>query len=614
MCGIAGFANLSNNFQNREIQSRNIIDKMKDALGHRGPDDRGTYLGKHAVLGHTRLSIIDLLTGHLPLTRMFRGARFTITYNGEIYNMKPLKNELIKLGYDFITGSDAEVALIAYIAYKEEFITKLNGIFSFAIYDEEKESLLLFRDQLGVKPCFYVYQNDTLYFASEIKALFAHPDIHPVLDSKGLTKLLALGPARPCGDGIFQNVLEILPGHYLEFNKSGLFDHCYWTLKAKKHKDSYKETVEKVRFLLEDSVKLQLLSDVPISTFLSGGVDSSIVTAIAARELKKEGTPLSTYSFDFTDNQKYYQQNAFQPSLDRPFVDIMVNEYHTNHTYLECDYTSLFDHLVPATLARDFPCMADVEASLLYFCRLVSQNHKVTLTGECADEIFGGYPWFLRYQTEEFDNFPWSNDMSSRTLLLNNDLAQLPLLECSKEHYQNTLSEAPICEEDLENNKIRQISYLNMRWFMITLLERMDRTSMNSGLEARVPFADYRIVEYLYNIPWEMKAHNGKEKGLLRDAFSDLLPEQILNRKKSPYPKTYHPAYEMRLKEELLNLIKDSSQPINQILDRKKVLKVMGTDLDYCHPWYGQLMAGPQLLAYYIQMNAWLKVINPTFV
>lgn len=614
MCGIAGFSNLNHNFHHSELKSRNIIEQMKNTLGHRGPDDRGTYLGKHAVFGHTRLSIIDLVTGHLPLTRMFRGSKFTITYNGEIYNMKPLRNQLIKSGYDFITNSDAEVVLLAYIAYKEEFITKLNGIFSFAIYDEEKECVLLFRDPLGVKPCFYVYQNDSLYFASELKALFAHPDIQPVLDTKGFSKLLALGPARPCGDGIFQNILEVLPGHYLEFNKNGLFDHCYWTLKAKKHKDSYEETVEKVRYLLEDAVKLQLLSDVPISTFLSGGIDSSIVTAIAARELKKEGIPLSTYSFDFTDNQKYYQENSFQPSLDRPYVDIMVKYYQTDHRYLECDPAALFEHLIPATLARDFPCMADVESSLLYFCKQVSQHHKVSLTGECADEIFGGYPWFLRYQTEEFDNFPWSNDISSRTLLLKEEFAELPLLECSKEHYRATLNEAPICEEDEENNKIRQISYLNMRWFMMTLLERMDRTSMYNGLEARVPFADYRIVEYLYNIPWEMKAHHKKEKGLLRDAFSDVLPPEILNRKKSPYPKTYHPAYELCLKEALLNIITDSNEPISQILDRKKVLKIMGGDMDYCHPWYGQLMAGPQLLAYYIQMNAWLKTIKPKFV
>ena len=614
MCGIAGYANLNQNFKNQEILHRNTIHKMVDTIKHRGPDGQGIFLGKHVVFGHTNLKIIDLSPKPLPLTRMFRGYKFTITYNGEIYNMKSVRAELINLGYDFVSNSDAEVVLIAYIAYKEQFISKLNGVFSFAIYDEELESLFLYRDQLGIKPCFYVYQNDTLYFASEIKALFAHPDIHPVLDSNGVTKLFALGPARPCGDAIFQNVSEVLPGHYLEFNKKGLFDHCYWTLKAHPHTDSYQETMEKVRYLLEDAVKLQLLSDVPISTFLSGGIDSSIVTAIAAKELQKEGTPLSTYSFDFMDNQKYYQQNAFQPSLDKPYVDIMVEQYKTSHTYLECDADSLYDHLIPAALARDFPCMADVESSLLYFCKLVSKNHKVALTGECADEIFGGYPWVSRYQTEEFDNFPWSNDFSSRTLLLNQDILNLPLLECSKNYYQNTVLEAPICKEDPQNNKIRQITYLNMRWFMITLLERMDRAGMSAGLGARVPFADYRIVEYLYNIPWEMKAHNGKEKGLLRDAFKDLLPEKILNRKKSPFPKTYHPSYEMRLKEELLNLITDSNEPINQILDRKKVLKLVGSDLDYCHPWYGQLMSGPQLLAYYIQMNAWLKEMKPTIV
>ncbi len=360
---------------------------------------------------------------------------------------------------------------------------------------------------------------------------------------------------------------------------------------------------------MTDAIKLQMLSDVPICTFLSGGVDSSLVTSVCSRELQKQGKQLDTYSFDFKDNDVNFQANAFQPSQDRPWVDKMVEYAGTNHHYLECCNTDLYRYLFTAVDARDLPCMADVEASMLYFCEKVSHHNKVTLTGECADEIFGGYPWFHKKACFDADCFPWSMDFAPRTMLLKNEInALLPLEEYARDAYHRTISETPLLEEESpEEKRRREISYLNLKWFMQTLLDRMDRTSMHVGLEARVPLADHRIVEYVWNVPWEMKCKNGVVKGLLREAAKDYLPNEVLYRRKSPYPKTYDPAYEALLRKELLNVLRDGSSPLCELIDLKKTEALLQSPSDYGRPFYGQLMAGPQLLAYLLQINYWLE-------
>ena len=348
---------------------------------------------------------------------------------------------------------------------------------------------------------------------------------------------------------------------------------------------------------------MQLLSDVPVCTFLSGGLDSSLVSAVCSQSMN-----LSTYSFDFVGNDKYFTSNAFQPSADRPFVECMVDFLGSDHTFLECDNPSALQYLYKAVDARDLPCMADIEGSMLYFCEQVATRHKVALTGECADEIFGGYPWFHKKECFETDLFPWSMDLTPRTALLKDEILQELDPEAYIRHaYQKSILEVPCLEEDTpEEKRRREISYLNLRWFMQTLLDRMDRTSMYAGLEARVPFADHRIVEYLWNVPWNMKSRNGVEKSLLRDAVGDLLPDRILHRKKSPYPKTYDPAYETMIRGELLETIKSPSAPIRTFIDVPKLLRFCDTPSDYGKPFYGQLMAGPQLLAYLLQINYWL--------
>lgn len=463
MCGIAGFFNAKVNYKEAEERWEHILQEMMHAQKHRGPDDEGMILKEHCGMAQVRLAVIDLLTGHQPLERGGMGAGRTversateigvgengcsIVYNGEVYNMWQLRKELQAEGEVFETNSDTEVVLAGYMRHGVDFVNKLNGIFAFALWDGRQQKLYLFRDRVGVKPCFYTRKGDTLIFASEIKSLFSFPGVEAAVDREGLCEVFGLGPAKTYGKGVFKDIAEVLPGHFLECDGNGCREHCYWKLESHPHEESWEQTVEKMKYLIEDAVKLQTLSDVPVCTFLSGGVDSSLVTAICSEELKKQGKILDTYSFDFKDNDVNFKANAFQPSQDRPWVDIVKEHTGTRHHYLECRNEELYDYLFEAVEARDLPCMADVESSMLYFCKKVAARHKVALTGECADEIFGGYPWFHKKECFEADTFPWSMDFTPRTMLLKDEvLKELPLQDYARAAYRKTIGETPILE------------------------------------------------------------------------------------------------------------------------------------------------------------------------
>jgi len=606
MCGFSGFYNPNASFMSRQDFYHSILTKMTSALAHRGPDGNGTYLTNQCGLSHTRLSIIDLENGKQP----FLYREFALVYNGELYNAEELRREL-KEFCTFSTQSDTEVVLQGLQYYGPSFIKKLDGIFSFAFFDSKRNMLILARDSFGVKPLFYTRQNDTIVFSSEIKGIFNFPEIKPVVKKEGLQELFGLGPARTVGCGVFDGIKECKPGEYILLSPDGERHVTYWSLSSKEHPDNYETTLEKTRHLLLSAIQRQMVSDVEICTFLSGGIDSSVVSAICARNLSR---PLTTFSFDFKDNRKYFKASAFQPSEDRPFVDKMVRFLGSTHYYLECDNSVMADYLFDSVKAHDLPCMADVDSSLLYFCSQVAKNHKVVLTGECADEIFGGYPWFHKPEFFKPDQFPWTPDLTPRLKVLNPDLCQLlSLPEYVSSACETAVGEINLLpEESATEAHRRQISYLNIRYFMQTLLNRMDRTSMHSGLEARVPFCDRALVEYVFNVPWEMKAKDGVVKNLLREASRGLLPDEILFRKKSPYPKTYHPEYENLIKERLRQRITDASSPLKDLLNMNYVTKYLDAEKDYGSPWYGQLMAGPQLLAYLLQIDFWLKEYHIT--
>lgn len=532
-----------------------------------------------------------------------------LAFDGGIYNFEELKRELTGRGIPIVKGDVPELCLKGYQEYGEDFFKKINGTFALALWDGKERKAILCRDKIGVKPLYYTRLKNKIFFGSTIQDVLENSGIEAVVTTEGLCEIFALGPAKSRTADIFQGISEVLPAQYVVFQEGKLQKRIYWKLESFAHKDSFPETVEKTAWLLKDAVKRQMQADTPVSTFLSGGIDSSLVTAICAKELKKQGQQLDTFSFDFEGNRKYFKANAFQPSQDRPWVEKMVQYADTKHRYLECDNDDLVAYLYKAVDAADLPCMADVEGSMLYFCEQTAKERKVVLTGEGADEIFGGYPWFYKEESFAMRAFPWSFDMKPRqTLLADTWIERLPMEEYAREAYEKTIEDTPALEGETGREKRRrEISYLNLQWFMATLLDRMDRTSRACGLDARVPFADERIVQYLWNVPWDMKYRNHTVKGLLRFAGEGLLPKDVLWRKKSPYPKTYNPFYEKLLGEELKGVLARQDAPVKQFLDEKKVKRFLSSPSDYGKPWYGQLMAGPQMLAYMLQVNYWLE-------
>lgn len=546
---------------------------------------------------------------------LYNNKRFTLCYNGQLYNTTELRNELIEKGFEFESYSDTEVLLKSFILWGYDVVNKLNGIYGFAIWDSSKQELFAARDHFGVKPFYYTIYDDTFIFSSEIKGILSYPGVEAKLDSEGICELFGLGPAHTPGVVAFKNIHELRPGHFCIFNSSGLHIERYWSLESKPHEDSLKVTCEKTRFLLEDSIKRQLVSDVPICTFLSGGLDSSIITLYAANYCKDKNLgPLATYSVDYKDNDKNFVKTDFQPNSDNYYIELMKNKLNTNHNVIMLDTPELAKSLEDAMIARDLPGMADVDSSLLLFCENVKPHATVSLTGECSDEIFGGYPWFFREDALNSGTFPWSIALEERQKLLHEGIGEkINLKEYIDFRYFESLAEVKILDTDsMETAQKRKISHLTLNWFMQTLLDRSDRMAMYNGFELRVPFCDYRLAEYVWNIPWEMKALNGREKGLLRYIMKDLLPEEIVDRKKSPYPKTWNPTYLKTVKDMLTKIMVDKNAPINNLLNRDYIINILETDgKAFTRPWFGQLMTGPQLMAYLCQVNMWLEKYQP---
>lgn len=611
MCGIVGFVNLKKDISDY----RNVLNNMNQTLSKRGPDEEGYYLSNHIALGHRRLIVIDAEGGKQPMIQRYQEQNYIIVYNGQIYNTKELKEILVDNGFEINSHSDTEILLKSYIHFGKEVVRHLNGIFAFAIWNTKTEELFIARDHLGVKPLFYTIKENTLIFASEIKAIFQYPGIEKIIDKQGIAELIGIGPAHTAGTTVFKDIYELKPAHFAIFNKSGLHIERYWKLESMEHTDNFEETCAKIEYLLEDAITSQLVSDVPICVFLSGGLDSSIIAKYAADYCKKNSLePLKTFSIDYVDNDKNFIKSDFQPNSDKYYIDLMTKNIYCKHTQILIDTPELADYLEDAMIARDMPGMADIDSSLLLFCKNVKEKATVSLTGECADEIFAGYPWFFRKDALESLTFPWSIAINERSKLINPDISEkIDLKEYIDFRYKESLDEVQILETDSkETAEKRKISYLTLNWFMQTLLDRSDRAAMYNGFELRVPFCDYRLAQYVYNIPWEMKALNGREKGLLRYIAKKILPEEVVERKKSPYPKTHNPTYLARVKKMLTDIMKNESAPINTILNKEYILEILNTNGDaFTRPWFGQLMTGPQLMAYLCQVNMWLEKYEP---
>ena len=605
MCGIAGEVRPGGGLTGERAHD------VQDSLIRRGPDQKGLYLSDCAVLVHTRLCVVDIENGRQPMSVMRGDGRYVIVYNGELYNTEELRSELGSKGCVFTGHSDTEVVLQAFSVYGAECVYKFNGIFAFAIWDEKKHRLFFARDRIGVKPFFYTVDDGRFIFASEIKGILAATGRQPEIDAESVMEVMLIGPGRTPGCGIFKGIVELKPAHFGFYDEKGLRTHEYWSLTDKEHTDTFEQTAEHVRFLLTDSIRRQLVSDVPIGTFLSGGLDSSIISSVASRVLKEQGKPLTTFTVSYKNNDRYFRATKFQPNSDSDFVGRMADYLGCENHVVEIDTPELVRALFDAVDARDLPGMADVDSSLLIFCREIKKHVTVALSGECADEIFGGYPWYRDPSVRAVNGFPWAQSTAYRAGFIRQEYtSQIAPEEFVQQKYLDTVnSTSKLPGLSLLESRMKEMVTLNHKWFMQTLLSRKDHMSMYNGLEVRVPFCDYRIAEYLYSVPWEFKDYRSYEKGLLREAMKDYLPEEILWRKKSPYPKTHNPGYLAAVSELLDKLVWDTSAPIWQIVRRDRAASLINAQ-NNPQPWYGQLMTTPQTIAYLLQVNYWLEKYN----
>lgn len=598
MCSICGMYG--------EGRRETAIERMNALMKSRGPDQSGSFQSGMVTFAHNRLAVIDPDNGIQPMTLTHDGHAYTIIYNGEIYNQKELREELQHNGIQPQTQSDTEVVLWSYILWKQDCPTKLNGIFAFGVYDDEAQTLFICRDRLGVKPLYYAETDGIFLFASEIKSLLAYPGIKPEITYEGLWETLFLTPVTLPESGTFKQIKKLLPGECATVDMDGLHKHLYWRLQAKPFCDSRKQALETVRYLVTDAVRRQLVSDVPLCTLLSGGLDSSVITAVAADAYREKGEKLSSYSFEYSGNRENFHRSLFQPESDDAYASWLAEVLQTDHTVLTASSEQVYDALEEAVLARDLAGQADIDSSLLYFCRQIKKRHTVALSGECSDEIFGGYPWFYRPEMLQRSFFPWLHQPMARISLFDPAIVRPQQgYAYISERYETFLQAVEREENDSdEMYRSRVATQLSVWFFMQSLLERKDRMSMRSALEVRVPFADHRILEYVYNVPWSLKFENGVEKSLLRNAMTGWLPDRVLFRKKSPYPKTHDPQYETLTRNGLLAVLQDPTSRLHDLIDRKKLSELMdGEDVT----WFGQLMSRPQLYAWLLQLEYWLR-------
>ncbi len=610
MCAIGGIIGFGENYAEVIGDKRRRAEAMIRALKRRGPDSDGVYEHDNALMIHTRLAVIDPENGAQPMLYGEDGAKLVLVYNGELYNTEELREELRSRGHCFETSSDTEVVLRSFAEWGEDCVRRFNGIFAFAVYDERRESLFLARDPMGVKPLFFTLRGGVLYFASEIKGLFA-AGVPARLGAEGVREIMLVGPARTSGFGVFEGVEELLPAECAVFDRNGLTRRIYRDMAdggTELITDSFETVRDHIIDLVTDAITRQTVSDVPLCTFLSGGLDSSLISSVTARRFAEEGRKLHTFSVEYRDNKKYFKAGKFQPNADDEYIEMMVKYLGTEHHRVVIDTPELVEALYTAAEARDLPGMADVDSSLLLFCKAVREFSTVALSGECADEIFGGYPWYRDPDIRQIYGFPWSQSTAYRASLLRPEY----LADFSPERYV-TNKYLATCSKVTEGGlsplekRMREMMRLNTDWFMQTLLDRKDRMSMHWGLEVRVPFCDCRIVEYMYRVPWEYKDYMGREKGLLREAAAvrSLLPEAVVRRKKSPYPKTHNPSYEAAVRERLAEELSQADCPVLQILERREIERLMYHGQQTA--WYGQLMNDPQIMAYIIQINHWLR-------
>ncbi|GAA1168866.1 asparagine synthase (glutamine-hydrolyzing) [Streptomyces hebeiensis] len=573
MCGITGWVSFGLSFGRDPRTASATLDAMTETMSCRGPDDSGTWADGPAGLGHRRLAIIDLPGGRQPMTLGTPRGPLALVYSGETYNFAELRRELTGRGHRFTTDSDTEVVLHGYLEWGESVAERLNGMYAFAVWDGRDQKLVMVRDRMGIKPLYYHPTGDGVLFGSEPKAILAHPLVRPRVALDGLRELAAF--VKTPGHAVWDGMREVEPGTVVTVDRHGPRRSVYWSLETRPHGDDRDASVARVRALLDDIVRRQLVADVPRCVLLSGGLDSSALTALAARQLALTGERVRSFAVDFVGQAEHFVADRLRTTPDAPFVHDVAKTAGTDHQDIVLDTDALADPSVRARVirARDIPMgLGDMDASLYLLFRAIREHSTVALSGESADEVFGGYLQFFDEEARRARTFPWlvqyERYVDEAEVLRPELNTALDIPSFLRDSYATAVAgvERLGGESDFEY-RMRVISHLHLTRFVRILLDRKDRMSMAVGLEVRVPFCDHRLVEYVYNAPWSLKSFDGREKSLLREATADVLPKSVYDRVKSPYPTTQDPKYAIALQNHAKDLLARPAHPVFDLVD-----------------------------------------------
>ncbi len=608
MCGITGWVA----FDRDLTRERAVIDAMTQTMACRGPDASGVWSDRNATLGHRRLAVIDIPGGAQPMSVSTPDGEVVMVYSGETYNFTELRNELAAKGQTFTTSSDTEVVLRGYLQWGEAVADRLNGMYAFAIWDSRVRKLVMIRDRMGIKPFYFYPTPDGVLFGSEPKAILANPLAARSIDIDGLREMMA--QVKTPRHAVWKGMREVEPGTIVTVDERGVRERTYWRLESALHTDDQESTVARVRGLLEDIVRRQLVADVPECVLLSGGLDSSAITALSARELSE---PVRTFAVDFVDQAENFTPNDMRPTLDTPYVHEVADHVGSDHTDIVLNHTELADPEIRRRVvrARDLPMgIGDMDASLYLLFKAIREQSTVALSGESADEIFGGYRQFHDPAVQKTDAFGWiaigNSPVAGGEQLLTPALrSALDLETYINDRYIEAVAEVERLEDEDEfTHRMRVMSYLHLTRFVRILLDRKDRMSMAVGLEVRVPFCDHRLVEYVYNTPWWLKTFDGREKSLLRGATRDVLPESVVKRVKSPYPSTSDPKYVAALQSQAKDLIANGADALFGLVDRNVLDRLASVEPD-------QIEAPDRAkLERALDLSVWMDLYHPQIV
>ncbi|MEV6524974.1 asparagine synthase (glutamine-hydrolyzing) [Longispora sp. NPDC051575] len=596
MCGITGYTSWAIS----PTLEPQVIHEMTSTLLPRGPDAHDVLVGDEIALGHTRLAVLDLSGGAQPMTTTGRdGGLLALTFSGEIYNHHDLRRELQARGHRFRTRSDTEVVLRAWVEWGIEAPARFRGMFAVAVWDEAVRSLYLVRDHLGVKPLVYARTGDGgTVFGSEAKAVLAHPRVETAVDVDGLAELIALAPNTSPGHCVYRGLEEVAPGTMVVATGRTTRVVQYWSWAPRPHTDDLTTTVDTVRGLLEEAVDLQRTADRPVGALLSGGLDSSAITAMAAVD------DLATWAVDYADGGDY-ASSALHLGSDTPYAKLVGEHVGSRHTTVYVTQDELIANHEATVTAMDVPGYGPINTPLMLLFRHLAPHTPVVLSGEAADELFGGYHWHNPGPDDDADTFPWvGTSYRPMDYLLRADVAEVVRpAEYRQRRYREALEEVRYLPGERGRDRdLRRRHALTDLYYLQFLLRRKDRMAMSVGVEARVPFTDVRLVEYAGSVPWAWRRQGGQEKGILRRAVKDLLPESVAWRRKSGFPVAQNAPYRAYLWRAARELVADTSSPVWTFLDPDTVTWLLDRTEDDLGDWTSTLHA-----SFVVECGMWLR-------